>query len=295
MIATGDLVLESNRGSPEAIERWFRFYDDLSNSLGVPVYSTIGNNEIAGIENDAFPESDPRYGRHFFHAFVGPSHYSFDRGAFHFVALDTHRPLADEAGWTFGRMPDGVRDWLDADLAAHSGRVPVVLNHEPFHFDPAWPFSPDPAQMADDEGLFAKHGVRYALSGHTHQRSFLRRDGVVHLTTGALSGLRWVLPATVHERGYRLFYARDGQLHSGWKRTGEPLVSWSEGAERDGDRIAVVADRAGPFASVEVTRAGETVAAERWGRYFLRVPGEGAAQVTGVRQDGSRFAVELSR
>ena len=72
------------------------------------------------------------------------------------------------------------------------------------------------------------------------------------------------------------------------------MVGWSEGAKRDADRVAVVADHDGPFASIEVTREGAAIAVERWGEYFVRVPGAGAAQVSGVRGDGSRFEAELA-
>ena len=76
-INTGDLVLESNNGSAEAVERWFHFYEGLANSTGIPIYETIGNNEIAGIANDDFPSDDPRYAKHFFREFFGPTYYSF--------------------------------------------------------------------------------------------------------------------------------------------------------------------------------------------------------------------------
>ena len=98
------------------------------------------------------------------------------------------------------------------------------------------------------------------LTGHTHFNSFQRQGGVTHITTGALSGLRWVLPAGVHERGYRLFLARERQLYSAWKPTGRPVLGWSEGG---GERVAVAADRDGPFASVTLERDGAEVPVER--------------------------------
>ena len=297
VIATGDLVLESNQGTAEAIERWFSFYDGLARQTGLRFYNTIGNNEIAGTQNPDFAPEDPRYGKHFFETFFGPTYYSFDRAGLHFVALDTHRhePRPDEPEWwSFQRMPPEERDWLEADLVAHAGRRVVVLNHEPFHYDPAWPFEDDQQQTADDEGLFATHGVPYVLSGHTHWNSLMRGEQTTHITTGALSGLRWVLPTAVHERGYRLFYARDGELYSAWKRTGEPLFARAEGAA-DAASVIVVADRDGPFAAIEVERDGGPSQIARWGDYFVRVAsGAGARlRVTGVRASGERVTVDL--
>ena len=297
VIATGDLVLESNRGTAEAIERWFSFYDTLVRETELSFYSTIGNDEIAGVQNPDFPPEDPRYGKHFFETFYGPTYYSFDRAGLHFVALDTHRPEpkpGEPEWWSFQHMPDEVRAWFEADLAAHAGRRVVVLNHEPFHFDPAWPFDPDQSQTADDAGLFAEHGVPYALTGHTHWNSFVREQQTTHITTGALSGLRWVLPPSVHERGYRLFYARGGELYSAWKRTGEPLFARAEGAP-DAASVIVAADGAGPFAEIEVERDGRPSQIARWGDYFVRVArGAGARlRVTGVRASGERITVDL--
>jgi 3',5'-cyclic AMP phosphodiesterase CpdA len=296
VISTGDLVLESNTGSAEAIERWFNFYRELT-ADGVDRYQTIGNNEIAGSENPDFSPTDPRYGKYFFEQHFGPTYYSFDRGPFHFVALDTHRFTPGDDGaetWDINRMEADVAAWLDADLAAHADRVLVVLNHEPFHFDDAWPFEQDSSQTADDEGLFEKHSVSWVLTGHTHFNSF-KPGEPAHITTGALSGQRWVLPPAVHERGYRLFYARDRRLFSGWKQTGQILLARSEGTRVPGQVVLVAADRAGPFPSLRVERGGTPLEVERWGDYFarVRVDGGGTLVVTATRTDRSTERAEM--
>lgn len=274
VVSTGDLVLEANRGSPDAIASWFRFYEEITTATGISFYNTIGNNEIAGIESDAFPADDPRYGKHFFRQFYGPTHYSFDRGNFHFVALDTHRPdptFANPKHWTFVEMEPDVREWLDADLRAHPGMVYVALNHEPFHSSSDWPPG---LERANDEGAFAEHGIQYSLAGHVHFNGFERRNGTTHITTGSLSGGRWVLPADLHERGYRLFYAKDGGLYHAWKRTGHPLIAFlgpQQPQLAQGEFIAVAVDRYGAFANVDISVDGATVAFERWGEYFFRI------------------------
>jgi 3',5'-cyclic AMP phosphodiesterase CpdA len=288
-VATGDLVLEGNQSPPEPIERWMTFYKRLRDSLGAPVYDTIGNNEIAGNENEAFPADDPRFGKNLYRKHFGPTRYSFDRGPFHFVAFDTHGPLEDASGeWSYARLSADAKQWADRDLAAHEGRVLVALNHEPFHFDPRWPFEPDPEQTADDAGLFAKHAVAYSLAGHTHLNGFEERDGTTHITTGALSGFRWVLPDELFHTGYRLFYAKDGALYSAWKRLGHPLLAFVQplgdpashpasagAAPADAlneplDVVAVAVDHDGAFPGVRLELDGAGVAFERWGDYFLR-------------------------
>ncbi len=333
VINTGDMVLEGNDGEPEAIERWYDYYQQVVAASGLEIHETIGNNELAGTGNDDFPPSDPRYGKAMYRRSFGPTHYSFDRGPFHFVAVDTHKPLFDVTDpaaseeWTFYEMSDEVQHWLDADLAQAraAGRRLVVLNHEPFFYDPAWQF--DEPTPADDAGLFAKHGVAYELSGHIHRNGF--RDapsggGVTHITTGALSGFRWSLPLSIDSRGYRVLYAHDGSLYSAWKDTGEPLLGF---VDPRGDasihpasthasapdalhgRVEIVAvgvDIDHPYKSLALWLDGEPLESERWGDYFVhahfdaarlvdaaRLAGAGRLELRAVSGDGSERSVPL--
>jgi 3',5'-cyclic AMP phosphodiesterase CpdA len=291
VISTGDLWLESNNGTPEAIERWIALYEDASTSTGLRFYNTIGNNEVAGTENDEFPRDDPRYGKHYFRATYGPTAYSFDRGPFHFVALDTHTDVStdeDDEEWDFYRMDDPVRTWAAADLGAHRDRVLVALNHEPFHYDTAWGL--DEPTFADDAGLFVAHDVRYSIAGHIHKNGFEDSpNGPTHITTGALSGMRWMLPPELHPRGYRLFYAHEGQLFSAWKVLGKPALGFvtprdpaavmrlhpASRAPADPSALTgvvpivmVAADARGPFRALTLELDSNPVALSRWGRYF---------------------------
>ena len=230
VVSTGDLVLEGNRASPEALERWLDFYLRLTRESGLAFYHTIGNNELGGTENDDFSRDDARFGKGAFQRALGPTTYSFDRGAAHFVALDTHRPEPrwfDSDAWSVGRMEPDVQTWLERDLAAHADRTLVVLNHEPFHTDPNW----NGYRPADDAGLFAEHGVHYVLAGHVHRNGGLVQGGTEHITTSSLSGLRWVLPASLAPRGYRLLYLRGDRLFHGWKETGRPVLHFAGSRE----------------------------------------------------------------
>jgi hypothetical protein len=310
-VSTGDLVLESNDGSAEAIERWMRFYQELVADLGFPVYDTIGNNELAGIHDERFALGDPGFGKGLYHRHFGPSHYSFDRGRFHFVALDTHAksPYNDDPrSWRFDVPEAGFWSWVDRDLEAHSDRIPVLLNHEPFLYDPSWSMDEeDFAPVRGEDGRLVRHGVVAVLTGHTHQNGLVRRDGVTHITTGALSGFRWVLPPDVFHRGYRLFHAHGARLYSAWKRLGHPVVAFvdppgsaahhpaSAGELEPGERrvVAVAADARGPFPGVRILLDGQPLPLERWGPYFVaasvpagRRTGTGALVVEAISLDG---------
>ena len=293
VVSTGDLVLEGNRATPEAVERWLDFYLRLTRGSGLAFYHTIGNNELAGTENDDFSRDDPRFGKGAYESAVGPTTYSFDRGDVHFVALDTHRPepaLFDADAWTFVRMERDVQTWLERDLAAHAERTLVVLNHEPFHADPNW----SGYEPADDAGLFAEHGVDYVLAGHLHKNGGHVDSGTEHITTGSLSGLRWVLPASLAARGYRLLYLHGDRLFHGWKETGRPVVDFV--GSHDGELVVLAADRAGPFRSVEAYADDRPLAVRRWGDYFLRVtPPAGRTRLRLVAEafDGRKTVASL--
>jgi hypothetical protein len=298
VINSGDLILESNRGTAQAIQRWFDYYRDIEKNIEAPVYNTIGNNELAGTERLDFLPSQPGYGKRLYKKNLGPTHFSFDYGQFHFVALDTHSKVIqkdrlpdkdldlnddvrNDESWSYGKMTPDISQWLDQDLLAHQDQTLVVVNHEPFHFDPDWPFEED--QSADDDGLFAKHSVDYVLSGHTHYRSHQRIDGTEHLTTGALSGMRWVLPATIHERGYRMFYGLGQKLVSVWKPLGTATIEFVEPPLDAKDRLifaAIDSRQAFDSVTVEMPVGGkpETVVVKKLNNYFYEINKASLAQ-----------------
>ncbi len=312
-ISTGDQVLEGNEALPEPIERWMHFYRAQAEALPFPVFETIGNNEIAGNKNPDFALDDPRFGKGLYRQVFGPSHYSFDIGRFHFVALDTHsqgRPAEDPRNFSFEKPENGFWSWARADLEAHPDRIPVLLNHEPFLHDPHWHMDADDFREVDDKGMIERFDVPLVLSGHIHRNGLVERGGATHVTTGALSGFRWALPVDVYHRGYRLFLARGERFYSAWKRTGHGVVSLIEprGAsvhhpasggrsapEEEGVRVvAVAADANGPFPGVRMLLDGRPLPMERWGRYFVsalvppeRLGGPGELVVEALRLDGS--------
>ena len=271
LVNTGDIVMDSTAVPSVDSARWMRLYREASERGDYPVYNTIGNHGLGHIYREDADPSAPDYGPGFFRQQFGPSYYSFDLGGFHFVALDTHQPPSNGGdAWTLNRMRPEVAAWLEADLARHADRVRVVVNHEPFRADPSWPYdeSFEEENLVADEVL-ARHGVEYALTGHAHLNGLGRQRGTMHIHTGALSGLFWLLPTDLFPRGYRLIYARDGRLYTAWKDLGIPVLGLAEPGAPDGHVVAVAADRAGPFRSVRLELDGEPVPHERWGDYFL--------------------------
>ncbi|MCZ6784282.1 MAG: metallophosphoesterase [Proteobacteria bacterium] len=325
VVATGDLVLDANGSSQETLDVWMDLYRRgllEIESTGATVYSTIGNHDLRGIRHR--DEGDPLRGLGSFEAAFGPSSYSFDRGGFRFVALDTHRldPGDDDGtAWAYNELRDDVRRWLRADLNANAGvRAIVLMNHEPFFADPSLPFDGSlvESHVVDLDDLLGEFGVAYTLTGHTHFPGSQRGDPTTHISAGSLTGLGWFLPQEVYPSGYRLVYARDGRLYSAWKEVGRALVGFvqpagdaaidpvsahsvtAETAEGFLEVVGVAADASGPFALLSLELDGEPVPAERWGAYFLRAriePSRGTSPRTlvlkAVRDDGSTETARL--
>ncbi len=301
VVSTGDLILEGNHGTPDAARRWMDFYDRITRETGLPFFHSIGNNELVGSEDHDTHHTDPDYGKGLYRRHFGPTQYAFDRGRIHFVVADSH--TKKPRGFGFYRLRAPERHFLEADLHAHRGRTQVLFNHEPFTWDPDDPTRPD-VHYVRDEGLLARFAVPYAITGHLHRNAVYHDGTTTHVSTGALSGMRWALPTRVHERGMRLFWADGDRLFSAWKTLDTPAVGFvvapgggsaslvPSGAERAApdEIVAVAVDARGPFERIEIHADGEPIETKRWGRYFVwaQAPRDGARlEVVARRADGT--------
>ena len=218
-------------------------------------------------------------------------------------------------------MRDEVKQWLRRDLEAHGDKVKVVLNHEPFFSDPSWLFDDEELAryVVSDEGIFEEHSVAYSLNGHVHNNGVERGEHTTHISTGALFGFGWYLPPELYPRGYRMVYAREGQLYAAWKNSGEPLLGFIQPQGEEAihpasatrfdpealagpiDLVAVAADARGPFTEVSMELDGIPVFLDRWGDYFVHaridpapLGGETATlTLSGTRQSGETLRVRL--
>ena len=122
----------------------------------------------------------------YFETFVGPTYYSFDRGAWHFVVY----PNEDYAFSLYDQVRK--KRWLQADLALQPQGTPIVVaTHMP------------PRREWLDQ--LADYGVRLVLHGHTHSSKVFNYRGIIVASTPALGwgGLE------TNPRGYR-FLQFDG-------------------------------------------------------------------------------------
>jgi acid phosphatase type 7 len=166
MIHTGDIAYDD--GTLDQFEqKFFQVYAPLL--VHAPVFPSSGNHDYNTADAAAFRQ-----------VFVMPENggpdgnerwYSFDWGDVHFVALDTERIGAVQAGW------------LDADLAANRLPWTVVYLHRP-------PYSSgdhggDELVRRELGPLLEKHAVPLVLAGHDHHyERFHAKKGVTYVVTG---------------------------------------------------------------------------------------------------------------
>jgi 3',5'-cyclic AMP phosphodiesterase CpdA len=160
VLLAGDAVYE--RGLPSEMDRaYFLPYLDLIDDI--PFHVALGNHDFT--TSDGQPLLDALY-------LPGAErYYSFDRGAVHFVAIDSNTDFA----------PGSVQgDWLAGDLAANAGaRWTIVFFHHP-------PYSSgtvreDPVPLDSLPPVLEQHGVDLVINGHDHlyHRSYPIAGGMV--------------------------------------------------------------------------------------------------------------------
>jgi hypothetical protein len=132
VLVTGDLARTVYQATEADARRDYELYRREVGAFTMTVWSVPGNHDFFAIERapgEPAPEH-PLRGRALVRSYLGPSYYSFNSGAIHFVALDT----VSVAGTTYYGYVDPVQlAWLERDLALVSPDTPVVtFNHIPF-------------------------------------------------------------------------------------------------------------------------------------------------------------------
>ena len=132
VLVTGDLARTVYQATEADARRDYELYRREVGAFTMPVWSVPGNHDFFAIERapgEAAPDQ-PLRGRALVRSYLGPSYYSFNSGAIHFVALDT----VSVASTTYYGYVDPVQlAWLERDLALVPPDTTVVtFNHIPF-------------------------------------------------------------------------------------------------------------------------------------------------------------------
>ena len=213
-MTTGDIMFDDLSLLPR--------YNAVIGQIGVPWWNLPGNHEMN------FQASGDKHATETFKRVYGPTYYSFNYGAAHFISLDNVDYQGKDAGRDApryrgggvyeGRIPDRQLTWLKNDLAqVPKDKLVFLAMHIPLKSY----LGDDPAvQTANRRELFdiiEQYPNLYAVAGHTHTTEhhyFDQDDGFDgakpfhHHVLSTVSGSWWSGPKDA--RGIPDAVQRDG-------------------------------------------------------------------------------------
>jgi len=211
VVITGDLIRDALRVNEAIASEYYEMFVNELNKFKAPVYVSVGNHELFGIERDKSLVSmeHPLYGKKMFRHFLGPNYYSFNYGDIHFISIDG---VGYQNLYYYGGVDETQLAWLEADLQQVASQTPIItFNHIPFvssgfsfqNFENHPFYGP---QLLQQEGEMEHRHLVYnfdevqkrlgerpyplALSGHYHaaQNSTIVGSNTIFAQTSAIKG-----------------------------------------------------------------------------------------------------------
>jgi 3',5'-cyclic-AMP phosphodiesterase len=209
LLNTGDSIGDSlSATKDEAQAQWDAFTGAVEAHASLPIHHAIGNHDVWGWALPAGQQqtlsSDPLFGKGFAlqELRLANRFYSFDRGGWRFLVLDsTHLPEQDVGQPYTGKLDDEQYEWLEQQLVDTPPSTPVcIASHIPiisacelldgseatgnWVIPGAWVHIDARRLWA----LFWQHrNVKLCLSGHTHQVEDVRYHGVKYISDGSIA------------------------------------------------------------------------------------------------------------
>ncbi len=195
-------------------------YEEGVARMGMPFFQVVGNHDLNfdGLTDEASTQT--------FRSHFGPTYYSFERGAVHYVVLD-------DVFWNhdryFGYLDAGQLDWLQQDLTrVEAGRPVVVFLHIPSlttrHLRQGAEKPSPGISVSNREALYAllEPYKAHLISGHTHENEHVFEGGVHEHVLGTVCGAWWSGPIC-HDgtpKGYGVYEVSGEQVRWRYKATG---------------------------------------------------------------------------
>jgi hypothetical protein len=195
-------------------------YERAVAAMGIPFFQVVGNHDL-DLDAATDPASTETFQRYF-----GPTRYSFDRGAVHYVVLD-------DVFWHgqgyIGYVDRESLEWLASDLAhVEEGRTVVVFLHIPVlptqHLRTGQSAPGLSVSVANRAALYRilEPYTAHVLSGHTHESEHHRHGGLHEHVNGAVCGAWWS-GDICHDgtpNGYGVYEVRGEEIRWRYKATG---------------------------------------------------------------------------
>ncbi|CAN5364157.1 hypothetical protein BH09SUM1_BH09SUM1_26790 [soil metagenome] len=225
----GDAAFDGCYTAKEEYIDQVKIYKEVSDTLKMPYYNSIGNHDPLGWSpRRKVALDDPDIGIQYIMNQLGMerSYYSFNHKGWHFVVLDSIYPITTENGPSQEpRIGEEQLKWLAKDLGHHEGMPTVAMTHIAA-FCNMGQINGDVKSLAmtgmvvaDNKELrliLERHKVKALLQGHSHMtEDFIYRD-VAYLTSPAVSACWWSGPWNGSPYGYTLFHCKGTELS--WER-----------------------------------------------------------------------------
>ena len=211
-VGCGDIMFDDLALFPE--------YERAVQMMGVPFFQVIGNHDL-----DFESPTDPGSARTF-REYFGPTYYSFDRGAVHYVVLDDVFWRGDSY---FGYLDDVQLDWLMKDLSyLDDGQPVVVFTHIPplsTRFRRTGASQPSPAASVSNRARLYElldPFDAHIIAGHTHESEHLYENGPHEHIIGAACGAWWSGPICYDgtPKGYAVYEVDGTDIRWRYQATG---------------------------------------------------------------------------
>ena len=210
-VGCGDLMFDRLELFPQ--------YEEAVRRTGIPFFQVLGNHDV-----EILARTDEASARTFQQHF-GPTYYSFNRGAVHYVVMDD---VFWFGGGYLGYLDEVQLTWLRADLESlEPGQVVVLFMHIP-------PYStqherqnaarPTPnLVVANREALYRllEPYEAHVIVGHMHELEHLLDGGIALHVCGAVCGAWWTgdICGDGTPNGYGIFTVRGEELSWQYKST----------------------------------------------------------------------------
>jgi hypothetical protein len=220
-VGCGDLMFDDLSLFPE--------YERAVQRMGVPFFQVIGNHDL-NFDAPTDYGSARTFRDHF-----GPTYYSFDRGAVHYVVLDdVYWPGSNGFGSNtddyLGHINKEQLDWLEQDLSyVEDGRPVVVFVHIPLlstRFRRLGEDAPSPrGHVANRQALYRllEPFDGHVIAGHTHEMDHRTEAGPHEHVLGTTCGAWWSGPICYDgtPSGYAVYEVDGTDIQWRYKATGE--------------------------------------------------------------------------
>lgn len=213
-IGCGDLVWDR-----------FELFEDYKEAIaitGIPFFNVIGNHDM-----DLDARTDDNAAKTFKQQF-GPTYYSFNRGAIHYVVLDDVFFIG--AGKKYiGYLTENQLQWLERDLSlVKPGTTVVVSLHIPTNTGAARRNKKEEelggvvSNRKELYKILAPYKV-HIMSGHTHFNEKWEEENIIEHNHGTVCGAWWTGPVCGDgtPSGYGVYEVNGSEITWYYKSTGK--------------------------------------------------------------------------